>query len=276
MPNWVMNRVVVFGDKDELKRFKEKARKETEDGPAMPFSFDALVPMPREMKVEESGSTGAETDLLVYLSDFYELEYEDFKDELESLLLADTPDFFDAIYTDDSLKEDYETSRKQYFETMAEKEAEYAVRYGNGKKKAANILKYGSSDWYTWHNRNWGTKWDACNGEMNMDRDDLLCYSFLTAWDAPLPVIAKAAEDYPDLMLCIAVADEDIGNNLGFIEVRGDRAQFMDMRKLTPEECERYARCVWDGTLPDEKLAKKLIRGAIFVQGVLACPDMID
>ena len=44
--------------------------------------------------------------------------------------------------------------------------------------------KYGADNWYDWSINNWGTKWNACDTEVEQ-RDGTLIYRFDTAWDAP-------------------------------------------------------------------------------------------
>lgn len=51
--------------------------------------------------------------------------------------------------------------------------------------------KYGTDNWYDWSCENWGTKWNACQVELDESIDDELCYRFDTAWDAPRPLVSK-------------------------------------------------------------------------------------
>ena len=44
--------------------------------------------------------------------------------------------------------------------------------------------KYGKNNWYDWSIDNWGTKWNACNTEVEQ-RDGTLMYRFETASDCP-------------------------------------------------------------------------------------------
>jgi len=54
--------------------------------------------------------------------------------------------------------------------------------------------KYGCADWYTWTNREWGTKW----GCYEADYQDGV-YTFSTAWSPPCDsIIGMLAEDIPD------------------------------------------------------------------------------
>lgn len=57
--------------------------------------------------------------------------------------------------------------------------------------------KYGFVDWYDWRNRNWGTKWNAKDVELNLDTPQQIHIRFSTAWSPPMPVITKIAEMFP-------------------------------------------------------------------------------
>tara|TARA_B100000085_G_scaffold228693_1_gene214720 strand:+ start:542 stop:985 length:444 start_codon:yes stop_codon:yes gene_type:complete len=49
--------------------------------------------------------------------------------------------------------------------------------------------KNGNNNWYFWSIKNWGTKWNAVEPNLDVDEDTKLVYSFRTAWDAPRGVI---------------------------------------------------------------------------------------
>lgn len=54
--------------------------------------------------------------------------------------------------------------------------------------------KYGTSDWYTWANREWGTKW-GCYEPFGEDT----AYNFTTAWSPPSrQIFEMLAKDIPD------------------------------------------------------------------------------
>ena len=63
-----------------------------------------------------------------------------------------------------------------------------------GKQAYRNIQKYGSPTWYQWRIQHWGTKWNASSAEIT---DGQL--SFLTAWNAPKPVLEKLSHMFPSL-----------------------------------------------------------------------------
>src|SRR5210317_1791827 len=59
------------------------------------------------------------------------------------------------------------------------------------KKRSQELIsKYGADNWYSWSIENWGTKWNACDTNVELNKN-VLSYTFDTAWDAPRE-IAKA------------------------------------------------------------------------------------
>ena len=79
-----------------------------------------------------------------------------------------------------------------------------------GKQAFHNIREFGCPTWYEWRVQNWGTKWNASSAEIAEGR-----MSFLTAWNAPEPVIEKLSEMFPTVSIHYVWADEDIGYNCG-------------------------------------------------------------
>lgn len=66
-----------------------------------------------------------------------------------------------------------------------------------------------ANNWLAFNTENWGTKWDACDGEVYYDHVE-----FNTAWSSPEPVIKALAKKLNDAVICV-YADEDIGSNCG-------------------------------------------------------------
>tara|TARA_R110000737_G_scaffold340317_1_gene363108 strand:+ start:21 stop:698 length:678 start_codon:yes stop_codon:yes gene_type:complete len=54
-------------------------------------------------------------------------------------------------------------------------------------------------DWYEWSIANWGTKWDACEPNINHDDIDYFSVSFESAWGPPIQWIDNIMQDFPDL-----------------------------------------------------------------------------
>ena len=79
-----------------------------------------------------------------------------------------------------------------------------------GQKYLMNIAKYGYKDWYDWKVANHGTKWGACDTEVDGNQ-----ITFDTAWSFPAPVIEKLSEMFPDVTFDFIYADEDASSNTG-------------------------------------------------------------
>lgn len=80
----------------------------------------------------------------------------------------------------------------------------------NGELKKTLKKRYGSTDWYAWNVKNWGTKWlpSAYSFEDNLeDNGRKLEFAFDTAWTPPIPIIKKLSKLYPDLKLTITYAE---------------------------------------------------------------------
>lgn len=77
--------------------------------------------------------------------------------------------------------------------------------------------KYGKDNWYDWSYAHWGTKWDAC--ESNVQD---LTVVFETAWSCPTPVLVELGKKVGGLL--VFYADEDIGSNCGafFVKKNGE------------------------------------------------------
>lgn len=47
-------------------------------------------------------------------------------------------------------------------------------------------------NWYNWNSTNWGTKWDAGDGWVELE-EDYLSIRFDTAWSPPIPIFSEIA-----------------------------------------------------------------------------------
>lgn len=79
-----------------------------------------------------------------------------------------------------------------------------------GKQAFHNVREFGCPTWYEWRIQNWGTKWNASGAEVLDGR-----LSFLTAWNAPKPILEKLSQMFPSITIHHVWADEDIGHNCG-------------------------------------------------------------
>lgn len=103
--------------------------------------------------------------------------------------------------------------------------------------------KYGEENcWYEWRIKNWGTKWDAYDVEIQMDGDDIMSIMFQTAWSAPIPYIDKLAE------LCVEegcemsgyFSDEDFCSNMGIYYINEDNKLDIEWHD---SDAELYEQC---------------------------------
>lgn len=77
------------------------------------------------------------------------------------------------------------------------------------RRAVGNMNAYGVKDWYDWCNFHWGTKWDACDVFMSDHPDNIVTYSFNTAWTGPEPVARALREMFPELEISWRCLDED-------------------------------------------------------------------
>jgi hypothetical protein len=85
------------------------------------------------------------------------------------------------------------------------------------------LIKYGANNWYDWNIKNWGTKWNSYNH--NLDKDDTI--EFQTAWGHPTAIITRLSHQFPRTKFFVQYADEDIGSNCGqYIIKKGKMIEF--------------------------------------------------
>ena len=75
-------------------------------------------------------------------------------------------------------------------------------------------------DWYTWHNKYWGTKWNAYDGYVKIGKTWVM-FVFSTAWCTPYPVYEQLAKKY-NFRFEVRYADEDYGSNCGILTCEPD------------------------------------------------------
>lgn len=116
-----------------------------------------------------------------------------------------------------------------------------------------NLYKYNAPTWYEWCNDNWNTKWNACGYDENTDYSDSDFIWFQTAWSAPVPVIQKLSEMYPNIELSLQFADEDLGQNCGEMKFKGGNI-IEEYIPETRKEAIEFAAKVWEYDLSDFQL----------------------
>ena len=70
--------------------------------------------------------------------------------------------------------------------------------------------KYGTADWYSWAQSNWGTKWDVSHYIIESSEPTRIKILFSTAWSPPSPVTRILSSQYRDLRITLAFAEQGI------------------------------------------------------------------
>lgn len=200
MPNYVAN-VLKMKDITKMPLFTEQDNKNY-------FDFNKIIPMPESLNVESGSRT--EQAVIYYLTNRLVIPI--------GCLNPDDRKIADALvenmFSKNWLQEVYNRTQEwAYNAPMSKKDEMFSM----GQIYVDNYKKYGAATWYNWCIDNWGTKWNALGTGKWIDEDTI---TFKTAWSAPLPVIEKLSEMYPDRDVIIKWADEDEGANTGEIVYR--------------------------------------------------------
>ena len=69
------------------------------------------------------------------------------------------------------------------------------------------VKLYGSANRYDWHCANWGTKWDACEAEIDDMSDQSFSVRFDSAWSPPSQFLETVSALFPTLHFQLAYAE---------------------------------------------------------------------
>lgn len=208
MPNYVMHNVTIKGSVETISKVTNQIiNTKDNNGDVVPFSFQTIIPRPVSLDIPSSSEVERGID---YLNG----------DEAVRM----------------KIKEQYATYPD------GENRLKECIRLA--KIALDNIKKYGHKNWYDWNLANWGTKWDVCNPSVQTT-DNEITLKFETAWSTPEPIFKKLAEQYPDLMIDIDYADEDLGYNCGnYSYVDGEWGYVIGDYE--------FARSMWDEDLEED------------------------
>lgn len=181
MPNWVYSYVNVNGKREDLLAFAEKARQEHETlWITSEWKFDAELG--KNVKVPES------------------------ERKIEREMSGEQPiSFWNFVRpTDEELP--------YYFGHKTKPEDEIPEG-ASMDERLAKKLTFSGSDWYDWNVRNWGTKWDANDAELEQNLDELkegdeLTYRYSTAWGIPEGAMRGMVEQHPELTFYFECEEE--------------------------------------------------------------------
>jgi hypothetical protein len=200
MPNHVTTRCVVVGSDDNISQFRGKAFPIKEK--IVTFDFNAFIPMPSVLAETQSGTTAEEGSVLISLSHGRAPPQSQHHGLAPRLSCA----------TVDRMRETLDMKCEPVAElakAWLEKNPEYRIE---GEKRLRAIAETGFADWYDWSCQHWNTKWNAY--DLHIVSESPLEFTFDTAWDFPLPVFRKVAEEFPALSFRCTCYDEG-GNFAG-------------------------------------------------------------
>lgn len=75
--------------------------------------------------------------------------------------------------------------------------------------------------WYKWNIENWGTKWNGYDTVVEPQPGDLCQLQFDTAWAHPIQIVVALSTMFPEDVLEVRWADEDLGYNVGSYKIKG-------------------------------------------------------
>ena len=199
MPNWVFTEVKT--DPETILDIKRRFTNEKGE-----FSFQLVHPMPEELDVESS-SIGEQGLLELYRMS---------NDEKERLAIMATYLDRNMFHSEITFKAAVDKKLPESMKTEHLKE--YEKMMDIGRIYLENYKKYGSSDWYGWRNKHWGTKWDACDPVYHEDM-----ITFTTAWSFAEEAILALSQQCPAAKFHCRFADEAMDDNSGIVRIQNGK-----------------------------------------------------
>ena len=112
--------------------------------------------------------------------------------------------------------------------------------YELGGRCISNKRRYKAMTWYEWCNENWGTKWNSCDNNSDLEARTII---FSTAWSCPIPIVIALAKKFPDIDFVWKYADEDTGSNTGKITYKDNNLDITEFENGSAEAYAMYVEC---------------------------------
>lgn len=228
MPNWVKTIVKTKPEvlQDVMRKYSKEGR----------FSFDKVIPMPKELKIPFS-SNGEAGMMFLFLESRDDL----FKMKINKVFHSLNP-FHSDIYRDKRFEE-----MEDNFEKYKE-DSDFVESIKLGKKYIRNYDKYGHATWYQWCNDKWGTKWDL--DAFHSNKDTMI---FETAWGFAGNVILELSNNYPEAIFKCEFADEGMVENSGKVSIQnGDVIE--EQYELSEDEIDN----IWNTYIDEDSGQEKI------------------
>lgn len=125
----------------------------------------------------------------------------------------------------------------------------------HGYTKEGGKVGHTPNNWYEFQCDKWGTKWDACEANLDEESPTHLGYRFDTAWSPPSPVFEAMVEQFPELDFSIWWEEEQgFGEELETTTTEQGKALIITRSWDTPDSHADYeekddldsCRCAWD------------------------------
>lgn len=182
MPNYIKNRLTVYGDNNRTKELLALINGgKTDKGKEIYIDFDKIIPCPEEIK-----AVG----------------------EIDSNLIGHVKNKYDVRPHDMPIIAALEMRNRQNLRPIRPEEQEVFERACKAYETTGFIY------WHDWNVAMWGTKWNAFEQEKVGSR----VIEFETAWSGAVKVIEALIAKFPDLNIELKWADEDTGSNVGILK----------------------------------------------------------
>lgn len=204
------------------------------------FDPDKIIPMPKELDLEEGSANGVFKDIFRK----YSSEEKHPFDEPFSMGGDEMIDILHCI-----TNEELNSVRKHLGDYDGDKiPAEEAVKEAvyRGWRYLHNKVEYFAETWYAWSIEHWGTKWIADASVMKDLEKNKSGWCFTTAWSAPCELINVLSVIFPEVIFELRYADEDLGYNCGVMMFRDGRSERMEFPTGNgDEESVEFAKQLW-------------------------------
>ena len=238
MPNHITNRLELVGDQSKINELLEAVRYDNE--PIGTLDFNKIIPMPKSLDIT-SGSIEKDS-IMAYLKAACPITGDFGVKKLDALAFRDILEKLNSKFY---VK--YSESRIMETDLNAPNTSKLLEL---GKTYIDNLVNYGATTWYDWCCDKWGTKWNSYSPEP-FENNTL---TFSTAWSRALPIIEKLSEMYRDIRFKYAWADEDIGVNVGKLEIMNKEIDFLDIPDAHSKEAYEMAADIRGCSLEDYSL----------------------
>lgn len=256
MPNWVKNEITFEGKKENIEALLNAVKSDESD-----FDFNKLIPMPESLNLISGSIT--EDSIFWALSKMSNDECAKYFNLLKNSKDVLSENRLETLKNRFSV-EDVSRAQKNaanYVPNEDEKKLGITDYESLGRMYLKNLEEYGTMDWYDWHCKYWGTKWNTREPVVKYKGDGKAEVYFETAWSHPLPVMVFLAMYYPDVKITIKYADEDLGYNCG-MEIFHHKK--MKVYEFENAEALKFACDIWGyspedwGYSPDEDDSKDI------------------